>query len=47
MSRNLQLFSHRGHFLEEHEPEAIARVIAGVAAEAADQSGPRSPGIGN
>lgn len=29
---NLQLFSHRGHFLEEHEPAAIARAVAAVAA---------------
>lgn len=47
MSRNLQLYSQRGHFLEEHEPEAIARAIADVAAEATDRRGPRSPGIGN
>ena len=35
MERNLHTFAHRGHFLEEHEPEAIARAIAAVAAGSA------------
>lgn len=39
MADSLHLFPHRGHFLEEHEPEAIADAIAGVAAEA----GPHRP----
>jgi pimeloyl-ACP methyl ester carboxylesterase len=38
MGGNLHLFSNRGHFLEEHEPAAIARAIADVAAGAAGPS---------